>query len=157
MQNQAARDSAIYQTSALFGASDKLDPVANFAAFILATAIRFLTSSAQSYADAMGRVIAAVIIVTTIAGGIFYWNWYTQGEEYQKNQQQITELQQQTATLKQQAAALQAENQRLKSELDKVQAEQAGLAAQNDALNKAIAGYKATGKMPELKLPYPPK
>src|SRR5271167_1640831 len=32
-----------------------------------------------SYGDPMGRVIAAVLIVTTIAGGIFYWNWYTQG------------------------------------------------------------------------------
>jgi len=105
----------------------------------------------------MGRVIAAVIVVATITGGIFYWNWYTQGEEYKKDQQQTTDLQQQTATLKQQAAALQAENENLKSQLDKVQAEQANLAAQNDALNKAIAGYKATGKMPEVKLPYPPK
>jgi regulator of replication initiation timing len=107
----------------------------------------------------MGRVIGAVIIVTTIVGGIFYWNWYTQGEEYKKNQQQITELHQQTDALKQQAEALTAENQRLKAELAKVQAEQANLAAQNDALNKAIAAYKATGKMPDLKLtlPYPPK
>lgn len=106
----------------------------------------------------MGRVIAAVVIVTVIAGGIFYWNWYTQGEEYKKNQQQIAELQQQTEVLKQQSEALKAENDRLKSDLAKVQAEQTSLAAQNDALNKAIAGYKATGKMPELKpLPYPPK
>jgi len=105
----------------------------------------------------MGRVIAAVVIVTTIAGGIFYWNWYTQGEEYKKNQQQITELQQQANTLKQQSDALKAENQQLKDELAKVQAEQANLAAQNDALNKAIGAYKSTGKMPEVKLPYPPK
>jgi septal ring factor EnvC (AmiA/AmiB activator) len=105
----------------------------------------------------MGRVIAAVIIVTTIAGGILYWNWYTQGEEYKKNQQQIAELHQQTDALKQQTEALKAENERLKSDLAKVQAEQTNLAAQNDALNKAIATYKATGKMPELKLPYPPK
>ncbi len=105
----------------------------------------------------MGRVIAAVVVVATITGGIFYWNWYTQGEEYKKDQQQITQLQQQADTLKQQSAALQAENERLKSELDKVQAEQANLAAQTDALNKAIAGYKATGKMPDVKLPYPPK
>jgi regulator of replication initiation timing len=107
----------------------------------------------------MGRVIAAVIVVTAIAGGIFYWNWYTQGEEYKKNQQEITELHQQTDALKQQAAALTAENERLKAELTKVQTEQANLAAQNDALNKAIAGYKATGKMPDVKLtlPYPPK
>ncbi len=106
----------------------------------------------------MGRVIAAVIVVTTIAGGIFYWNWYTQGEEYKKNQQQITDLQQQTATLKQQNDTLKTENEKLKSDLDKVQTEQANLAAQNDALNKAIAGFKATGKMPDVKLPaYPPK
>ena len=105
----------------------------------------------------MGRVIAAVIIVTTIAGGIFYWNWYTQGEEYKKDQQQITDLQQQSATLKQQNDTLKTENEKLQSDLDKVQAEQANLAAQNDALNKAIAGFKATGKMPEVKLPYPPK
>ena len=105
----------------------------------------------------MGRIIAAVIVVTTIAGGIFYWNWYTQGEEYKKDQQHITELQQQTEALKQQADTLKTENERLKSELDKVQSEQANLAAQNDALNKAIAAYKSTGKMPDLKLPYPPK
>ena len=105
----------------------------------------------------MGRVIAAVIIVTTITGGIFYWNWYTQGEEYKKDKQQITELQQQTDALKQQTDAMKAENERLKSDLAKVQAEQANLAAQNDALNKAIAAYKSTGKMPVVKLPYPPK
>ena len=105
----------------------------------------------------MGRVIAAVVIVTTIAGGIFYWNWYTEGEEYKKDKQQISDLQQQTDALKQQTDALKSENDRLKSELAKVQAEQANLAAQNDALNKAIAAYKSTGKMPDLKLPYPPK
>ena len=105
----------------------------------------------------MGRVIAGVIVVATIAGGIFYWNWYTQGEEYKKDQQQITQLQQQTDQLKQQTDALKAENDRLKSDLAKVQAEQANLAAQNDALNKAIGTYKSTGKMPNLKLPYPPK
>ena len=105
----------------------------------------------------MGRVIAAVVVVAIIVGGIFYWNWYTQGEEYKKDQQQITELHQQADALKKQADALTAENERLKAELAKVQAEQANLAAQNDALNKAIATYKSTGKMPDLKLPYPPK
>jgi len=131
--------------------------VANFCR-IPATIICFLTASARSYAERMGRVIAAVVVVATITGGIFYWNWYTQGEEYQKDQQQLTQLQQQTDQLKQQNETLKAENEKLKSDLDKVQAEQANLAAQNDALNKAIAGFKATGKMPDLKLPpYPPK
>jgi uncharacterized protein YlxW (UPF0749 family) len=105
----------------------------------------------------MGRVIAAVVIVTSLAGGILWWNWYTQGEEYKKDQQQITDLQQQTNSLKQQADALKAENTQLKSDLAKIQAEEANLAAQNDALNKAIGAYKSTGKMPEVKLPYPPK
>jgi uncharacterized protein YlxW (UPF0749 family) len=105
----------------------------------------------------MGRVIAAVVIVTTIAGGIFYWNWYTQGEEYKKDQQRIVELQQQADELKKQTDALKSENDQLKAELAKVQAEQANLAAQNDALNKAIGTYKSTGKLPDLKLPYPPK
>ena len=105
----------------------------------------------------MGRVVAAVVIVTSITGGILYWNWYTQGQEYKKDKQQISELQQQTDALKQQTEALKTENEKLKSDLAKVQAEQANLAAQNDALNKAIATYKSTGKMSELKLPYPPK
>jgi len=105
----------------------------------------------------MGRVIAAVVLVTTIAGGIFYWNWYTQGEEYRQNQQQISDLRQQSNSLKEQADALKAENLQLKSELEKVQAEEANLAAQNDALNKAVGAYKSTGKMPDVKLPYPPK
>jgi chromosome segregation ATPase len=105
----------------------------------------------------MGRVIAAVVIVTSISGGILWWNWYTQGEEYKKDQQQITDLQQQTNSLKQQADALKAENTQLKSDLAKIQAEEANLAAQNDALNKAIGAYKSTGKLPEVKLPYPPK
>jgi uncharacterized protein YlxW (UPF0749 family) len=105
----------------------------------------------------MGRVIAAVVIVTSIAGGILWWNWYTQGEEYRKDQQQITDLQHQSNSLKQQADALKAENTQLKSDMAKIQAEEANLATQNDALNKAIGAYKSTGKMPEVKLPYPPK
>ena len=105
----------------------------------------------------MGRIIAAVVVVTTITGGIFYWNWYTQGQEYKKDKQQITELQQQVSTLQQQAAASKTENDQLKASLAKVQAEQANLAAQNEILSKAIATYKSTGKMPDYKLPYPPK
>jgi uncharacterized protein YlxW (UPF0749 family) len=105
----------------------------------------------------MGRVIGAIVVVTVIAGGIFYWNWYTQGEEYKKDQQQISDLHQQTNSLKEQSDALRAENAQLKSELEKVQAEEANLAAQNDALNKAVGAYKSTGKMPDVKLPYPPK
>ncbi len=105
----------------------------------------------------MGRVIATVIVVTSITAGIFGWNWYTQSEEYKKDKQQISELQQQSATLQQQVSQLKSENDQLKADVAKVQAEQANLAAQNDTLSKAIAAYKATGKMPDYKLPYPPK
>jgi len=105
----------------------------------------------------MGRIIAAVAIVTTITGGIFYWNWYTQGEEYKKDKQQISDLQQQVSTLQEQANASKTENDQLKAEIAKVQAEQANLAAQNEILSKAIATYKSTGRMPDYKLPYPPK
>lgn len=68
----------------------------------------------------MGRIIAAVVVVTTITGGIFYWNWYTQGQEYKKDKQQISELQQQVSTLQQQANASKTENDQLKASLAKV-------------------------------------
>lgn len=98
----------------------------------------------------MGRIIAAVMIVAAIGGGIFYYHGQKQNAIHIDDEKRIADLQQQTS-------ALQNENEQLKAELARVQAEQANLAAQNDALNRAIAQYKATGKMPDVKLPYPPK
>jgi peptidoglycan hydrolase CwlO-like protein len=98
----------------------------------------------------MGRVIVTIILVGSIAAGVIYYN-YRADQALQKSQQE------QIAQLQQQSAALQKENEQLKAELAKVQAEQNNLAAQNEALNKAMAEYHATGKMPALKLPYPPK
>ena len=81
----------------------------------------------------------------------------TQGEEYKKDKQQISDLQQQISTLEQQTNASKTENDQLKAEIAKVQAEQSNLAVQNEILSKAIATYKSTGRMPDYKLPYPPK
>jgi peptidoglycan hydrolase CwlO-like protein len=105
----------------------------------------------------MGRVVITAIVVAAIVAGVFYY-------EGRDRQLVITTDQKQIADLQQQLSELKNENQELKANLDKVQTEQANLVAQNDALSKAIATYKATGKMPDLgevnktmKLPYPPK
>ncbi len=103
----------------------------------------------------MGRVLIAVLLVAAIAGGAIYYVYSVS----QKDQAVHLADQQQISQLQQQAAQLQKQNDLLKSELNQVQAEQTRLSAENETLNKAIGQYKATGKMPEIKmpLPYPPK
>jgi peptidoglycan hydrolase CwlO-like protein len=98
----------------------------------------------------MGRVIATAIVVAAIAGAIFFYNVRNERAIQQAQQKQIAELMRQ-------AESLRTENEQLKAALAKVQSEQDSLVAQNQALTKAIAQYKATGKMPSVKLPYPPK
>jgi peptidoglycan hydrolase CwlO-like protein len=98
----------------------------------------------------MGRVIATTIVVAAIAGAIFFYTV--------RNERAIQDAQQkQIAELMRQAEALRSENEELKTSLAKVQEEENSLVAQNQELSKAIAQYKATGKMPSVKLPYPPK
>lgn len=104
----------------------------------------------------MGRVIVAVLAVAAVSGGIIYYVYSVS----QKDQSVHLADQQQISALQQQAETLRKENEVLKSQLNQVQSEQTRLAAENEALNKAIAQYKATGRMPEIKLPplpYPPK
>jgi peptidoglycan hydrolase CwlO-like protein len=96
----------------------------------------------------MGRVIITILVVGIIAGLIFYF--YSSGYRTQLDQQN-----EQISQLNDQVQKLQSENEQLKAQLSKVQGEQTTLAAQNDELRKAIAQFKATGKMPEL--PPPPK
>ena len=96
----------------------------------------------------MGRVIITILVVGIIAGLVFYF--YSSGYRTQLDQQT-----QQISQLNDQLQKLQSENEQLKAQLSKVQGEQTTLAAQNDELRKAIAQFKATGKMPEL--PPPPK
>ena len=102
----------------------------------------------------MGRLVITAIVVAAIVAGVFYL--YSAGQR-QADLAQQRAYQKQVADLQQQTAAMKSENDQLKAQLAKVQAEQANLAAQNDILSRAIAAYKATGKMPDFKLPYPPK
>jgi len=100
----------------------------------------------------MGRIIITVIVLAAIAAGIFYY-------QAEQNRHEIESRDQQIEQLRSQVTSIQKENEELKINLQKVQGEQTNLAAQNEVLNKAIAEYKSTGKMPEIKLPlpYPPK
>ncbi len=96
----------------------------------------------------MARVLITALVVAAIAGAVIYVLHSRDTAIQQSQQQQISHLNDQVTTLK-------AQNNTLKSALAEVQAEQQNLVAQNRALNKAIAQYMATGKMP--KIPYPPK
>jgi peptidoglycan hydrolase CwlO-like protein len=96
----------------------------------------------------MARLLIGGLIVAIIAALLFllYSSSYRTALEQQT--QQVSQL---SAEL----LKLQNENEQLKAELTKVQGEQNILAAQNEEMRKAIASFKATGKMPEI--PPPPK
>ena len=96
----------------------------------------------------MGRLLIGVLIAAIIAALLFYF--YSSGYRAEIDQQT-----QQVSQLNDQLLKLQNENEQLKAQLSKVQAEQTVLAAQNDEMRKAIAEFKATGKMPVI--PLPPK
>jgi peptidoglycan hydrolase CwlO-like protein len=96
----------------------------------------------------MGRLLIGGLVVAIIAGLLFYF--YSSGYRTQIDQQT-----QQVSQLNDQLLKLQNENEQLKTQLSKVQAEQNILAAQNDEMRKAMAEFKATGKLPVI--PPPPK
>ncbi len=98
----------------------------------------------------MLRVVITALVVGAIAGAVLYTVMSRSAQVQQAQQKQIEQL-------NAQLAATQKENLNLKIALSKVQTEEQNLAMQNDALSKAIAQYKATGKMPTVNLPYPPK
>ncbi len=98
----------------------------------------------------MLRVVITALIVAAIAGVVFYMVMSDNARVQQAQQEQIEQLNGQLADA-------QKKTLNLKIALSKVQTEEQNLAMQNDALNKAIAQYKATGKMPTVNLPYPPK
>ncbi len=89
----------------------------------------------------MARLLIGGLIVAIIAALFFFFY----SSSYRTRLEQQT---QQTSQLNDQVLKLQNENEQLKAELSKVQGEQTILAAQNDELRKAIAQFKATGKMP---------
>ena len=94
----------------------------------------------------MGRLLIGVLIAAIIAALVFYF--YSGGYRTQIDQQT-----QQITQLNDQLLKLQSENEQLKAQLSKVQGEQSILAAQNEEMRKAIAEFKATGKMPAIPPP----
>jgi peptidoglycan hydrolase CwlO-like protein len=94
----------------------------------------------------MGRLFIGILIAAIIAALVFYF--YSSGYRTQIDQQT-----QQISQLNDQLAKLQSENEQLKAQLSKVQNEQGILAAQNEEMRKAIAEFKATGKMPVVPPP----
>jgi len=96
----------------------------------------------------MGRLLIGGLIVAIIAALLFFFYSSSYRTRLDDQTQQISQL-------NDQLLKLQSENEQLKAELSKVQGEQNILAAQNDEMRKAIAEFKATGKMPVI--PPPPK
>ena len=86
----------------------------------------------------MGRLLIGGLIVAIIAALLFYFYSSSYRTQAQEQAQQVSQL-----------------NDQLKAELAKIQGEQTILAAQNEEMRKAIAEFKATGKMPVI--PPPPK
>jgi peptidoglycan hydrolase CwlO-like protein len=96
----------------------------------------------------MGRLLIGGLIVAIIAAPLFFFYSSSYRTRLEEQTQQVSQL-------NDQVLKLQSENEQLKAELSKVQGEQNILAAQNDEMRKAIAEFKATGKMPVI--PPPPK
>ena len=94
----------------------------------------------------MARLLIGGIIVAILAALLFFFYSSSYRTRLDQDTQQISQLNDQV--LKQQN-----ENEQLKAQLAKVQNEQTILAAQNDEMRKAIATFKATGKMPEIPPP----
>jgi|ERR1019366_8302244 peptidoglycan hydrolase CwlO-like protein len=96
----------------------------------------------------MARLLTGGLIVAIVAALLFFLYSSSYRTRIEEQTQQISQL---NAEL----LKLQSENEQFKAELSKVQGEQNILAAQNEEMRKAIASFKATGKMPEI--PPPPK
>ncbi len=91
----------------------------------------------------MARLLIGGLIVAIIAALLFFFYSSSYRTRLEQQTQQVSQL---SAEL----LKLQNENEQLKAELTKVQGEQNILAAQNEEMRKAIASFKATGKMPEI-------
>ena len=95
----------------------------------------------------MARLLIGGLIVAIVAALLFFI--YSSASYRTRVEQQDRLISQLNAEM----LKLQSENEQLAAELSKVQAEQNILAAQNDEMRKAIASFKATGKMPEIPPP----
>jgi septal ring factor EnvC (AmiA/AmiB activator) len=97
----------------------------------------------------VGRVLIGAVVVAIVAAILFYFYSQSCQSKSAAQAQQISEMSQRVNQLQQ-------DNDQLKSELAKVQDEENKLNAQNNELLKAMATFKATGKMPAVAT-YPPK
>ena len=101
----------------------------------------------------MGKALAGGFVVLIVAAAVLYL--------YASScRTAIADQARQIAALNAQLTKIEQQNAELQTELAKLQSEESTLAAQNDQLRKAIATFKATGKMPAnpaLDLPIPPK
>jgi peptidoglycan hydrolase CwlO-like protein len=100
----------------------------------------------QGNGGSMARLLIGGLIVAIIAALLFYLYSSTYRSRLADQAQQISQL-------NDQLLKVQNDNDQLKAELAKVQGEQTILAAQNDQMRKAIAEFKATGKMPSIPPP----
>ena len=98
----------------------------------------------------MGRMLIGGLVVAIISIIAVYVVSVKNEEARKAQESKIVELQGQVQKL-------QDENDGLKSALAKVRSEEDRLAADNQELSKALAQAQVTGKVPKLKLPYPPK
>ncbi len=98
----------------------------------------------------MGKALVGGLAVAVVAAAIFYVYASSCRSAMADQARQLSALGTQLSKLEQQ-------NTELRTNLAKLQSEEETLAAQNDELKKSIATFKATGKMPTLNLPVPPK
>ena len=98
----------------------------------------------------MGRILIGGLVVAIIAIIAGYAISVKDENARKVQESKIVELQGQVQKL-------QDENDGLKAALAKVQSEEGRLADENQQLSKALAQAQLTGKVPTLKLPYPPK
>jgi C4-dicarboxylate-specific signal transduction histidine kinase len=105
--------------------------------------------ASRRYPQNVGRVLIGAVVVAIVAAILFYFYSQNCHAKSAAQAQQISEMSNRLNQLQQ-------DNDQLKGELAKVQDEENKLNAQNTELLKAIATFKATGKMPEVPA-YPPK
>ena len=99
----------------------------------------------------MIRFLIGALAAAAIAIAIGFW-WHQQNEADHLRQQAAV------AQLGDDLAKARSENDQLKAALAKVQDEENRLAADNQALSKALEQARLAGKVPgKLSLPYPPK
>ncbi|MGH7933082.1 MAG: hypothetical protein ACREQN_07920 [Candidatus Binataceae bacterium] len=95
-------------------------------------------------------MLIGAVVVAIIAVVVGYYGYGNYEAKLRTRDQKISQMENDLAKLQDQ-------NAQLKINLNKAQSEEDNLAAQNNLLMKEIQQAQASGKVPALKLPYPPK